>query len=337
MPTVWLGRGVSNNVALIEALKKISFSVVVSHISNEWAGSQYAKSFQEPDIKGIDYVNWTANIMKEEGFDYFIPGRCLGDFSHFPEELKDKLIMGCSPETSDELDNKALFYKKCKDAGFDFVADFQVFNDSVSFANAYGLLLKNNHERFCFKPSKAVFAQGFRILTNNNPLETIQYGSLHYLRISDFLKAFTDYPDYKMEDMILMPLFNGKEISVDGSFDGENYRMVARLKNGSSGQKIILDNDIYDSALKVAKLFNLKGIFNIQFMYHNEKAMLLEVNPRPAGGIATSLLSDVELITPEIFGIKNHKKSLIRLVPDKSKEIMSETVYYEKINKINYK
>lgn len=338
MPTVWLGRGVSNNIRLIESLKKISFSVVVSHVLEDWCGNQYAQSFKEPDINGIDYINWAAKVIKEKDIDFFIPGRCLGDFVHFPKELHHKLILGCSPETSFELDNKALFYKKCKNAGFDFVADFETFNDSESFSNAYGKLLKKgNKETFCFKPAKAVFAQGFRILTNDNPLETIQYGSLYRIRISDFLRAFSDYPDYKMEEMILMPLFNGKEISVDGSFDGEDYRMVARLKAGSSEQKIIIDKEIYDSSLKIAKLFKLKGIFNIQFMYHNNKPMILEVNPRPAGGIGTSLLSDVELITPEIFGIKNHKKSLISLTPDKSKEIISETVFYNKINKINYK
>lgn len=338
MLKIWLGRGVSNNIPLIDALKNLSFSVVVSHVLEDWNGNQYAKSFQEPDINGIDYVNWTAETVKANSIDFFIPGRCLGDFHHFPEDMRNKLIIGCSPETSYELDDKALFYKKCKEAGFDFVADFETFNDNDSFANAYGNLLRAGYrDKLCFKPSKAVFAQGFRILTNENPLETIQYGSLHHIRIADLLKAFCDYPKYKMEKMILMPLFNGKEVSVDGSWDGDNYRLVARLKTGSSEQKIITDKEIYKYSLEVAHLFKLKGIFNIQFMYHNNKPMILEVNPRPAGGIGTSLLSGVELISPEVFGIKKHKKSLIRLMPDKSREIISETIYHNKIKKINHK
>jgi len=337
MATVWLGRGVSNNIALIEALKGLSFSVVVSHVAEEWSGNQYAKSFQEPDIQGIDYVKWTVEMMEKEKFDYFIPGRCLGDFSHFPESLKHKLIMGCSPEICDELDDKALFYKKCQEAGFPFVADFEVFTDGESFSKAYGKLLSKKHEKFCFKPVKGVFAQGFRILTNNNPLDTIQNGSLYHIRLKDFLAAFNDYPDYKMEPTILMPAFNGKELSVDGSFDGENYRMVARIKNGTSGQTILTDKTIYDAALDVATLFKLKGIFNIQFMYYNDELMILEVNPRPAGGIATSLLSEVDLICPEIFGIHSTKVNKKNLVPDIERVIVSETKYYEKIAKINYK
>lgn len=336
MAVVWLGRGVSNNIALIEALKALSFSVVVSHIAEEWAGNQYAKSFQEPDLDGIDYVEWTADVMENEGFDYFIPGRCLGDFNHFPESLKQKLVMGCSPETCDDLDDKALFYKKCQEAGFPFVADFEVFTDKESFSNAHSKL-SLKHEKLCFKPVKGVFAQGFRILSENNPLDTIQNGSLYHLRLKDFLAAFDDYPDYEMQPTILMPAFNGKELSVDGSFDGADYRMVARIKNGASGQTILTDKKIYDAATDVAKLFKLKGIFNIQFMYYNDRLMILEVNPRPAGGIATSLFSDVDLICPGIFGIDSANRNKKNLVPQKERVIVSETKYYEKIAKINYK
>lgn len=337
MATVWLGRGVSNNIALIEAIKKLSLSVVVSHFVHEWSGNQYAQSFIEPDIDGDDYVKWTAEILENKNFDYFMPGRCLGNFSQFPKHLKNKLIIGCSPENINDLDDKGIFYQKCKDNGIDFVADFSLFNDINSFTDAYAMLKNKGHEKICFKPSKGVFAQGFRILTDENPLHTIQYGSLYHIRVKDFLNSFNDYPEYKMNDMILMPAFNGKEVSVDGSFDGEVYRMVARLKNGSTGQKIIIDKDIYDSALKIAKLFNLTGIFNIQFMYHNNKAMILEVNPRPAGGIATSLLSEVEIINKFLFGMKNHKKSLFHLIPEISKEIVSESKYFVKIPKVNYK
>lgn len=325
---IWLGRGISNNISLIQHLRSLEFTVFVSHILPEWSGKQYAISFQEPDLHGNDYIDWTYKTLKEENFDFFMPGRCLGDFQHFPAGLSNRLVLGCSPERINELDDKALFYKKCQSAGFDFVADFHVFNDRDSFLNSFNKL-STNHNRICFKPSKGIFGQGFRVITDSNPLEIIEKGSSLHIRKKDILQAFDDYPEYIMKDMVMMPMFNGREISVDGSFDGLNYRLVARLKNNSGGQLIILDEQVYENSLKVANLFGLKGIFNIQFMLHDGIPMLLEVNPRPAGGIGMSLFSDVQIINNGVFG-NNISGEDVLLKPKREDNIATEKIYYIK-------
>ncbi len=329
MSTVWLGRGVSNNVAFIDALQQQNCSVVVSHHLNQWAGQEYAASFNEPDCSGEEYVQWCAEMVKTYGFDYFMPGRCLGDFSQFPSSMTHQLIMGCAPETINDLDDKAIFYQKCQNAGFDFASDFALFNNLDTFRQACELLRSKGHDQLCFKPSKGVFGQGFRVLTDKNPLESIVRGSSLALRTIDFERWLGESIE-NMDHMILMPLFNGKEVSVDGSFDGSHYRMVARRKNGAgAGQSILTDSSIYERAEKVARLFGLRGVFNIQFMHHNEQPMILEVNPRAAGGIGISLLSDVNIVSPEIFTAGNGTFEGV-ITPTREQEIVCESRYYER-------
>lgn len=328
MATVWLGRGVSNNVAFIDALQKQNCSVILSHHVEQWAGQEYAASFQEPDCSGEEYVQWCAEMVKTYGFDYFMPGRCLGDFSKFPSSMTHQLIMGCAPETINDLDDKAIFYRKCQDAGFDFASDFALFNNLETFQKGCDVLRSKGHEKLCFKPSKGVFGQGFRILTDKNPLESIVRGSSLALRTVDFERWLSESSG-NMNEMILMPLFNGKEVSVDGSFDGTHYRMVAREKNGSAGQTIVTTASIYDRAEKVARLFGLRGVFNIQFMHHNEQAMILEVNPRAAGGIGISLLSDVEVVVADIFTAENGPVQGV-IIPTREQEVVCESRYYER-------
>lgn len=331
MPTVWLGRGVSNNIAFIDALQKQNCSVVVSHHLEQWAGQEYAASFNEPDCGGQEYVRWCAEMVKTYGFDYFMPGRCLGDFSQFPPAMSHQLVMGCAPETANDLDDKALFYQKCHDAGLDFVADFVTFTNLNSFQSGVELLHRKGHERLCFKPSKGVFGQGFRILTDKNPLESIVRGSSLALRTADF-ERWLGESQSEMDEMILMPLFNGKEVSVDGSFDGTHYRMVARRKNGpAAGQTILTEPSIYESAEKIARLFGLRGVFNIQFMHHNDRAMILEVNPRAAGGIGIGLLADVQIVVPEIFTAGEQSAQGV-LVPTQEQNIVCESRYFVKKN-----
>lgn len=329
MATVWLGRGVSNNVAFIDALQQQNCSVVVSHHLEQWAGQEYAASFQEPDCGGEEYVQWCADMVTTYGFDYFMPGRCLGDFSTFPSSMTHQLIMGCAPETINDLDDKAIFYQKCQEAGFDFASDFALFNNLETFQNGCNVLRAKGHDKLCFKPSKGVFGQGFRVLTDKNPLESIVRGSSLALRTVDFERWLSESA-VNMDEMILMPLFNGKEVSVDGSFDGTHYRMVARRKNGAgAGQTILTTTSIYGKAEQVARLFGLRGVFNIQFMHHNEQLMVLEVNPRAAGGIGISLLSDVDLVVPDIFTAeKGPAHGVIR--PSRQYEIVCESRYYEK-------
>jgi len=328
MTTVWLGRGVSNNVALIEALSQKGCSVVLSHNAERWAGQQHAPSFREPDCSGVEYVQWCADMVKTYGFDYFMPGRCLGDFATANEDLKRKLVMGCAPERSNDLDDKALFYQQCQDAQLTCAADFAVFSDLNSFQSGMKRLNKQGHERLCFKPRKGVFGQGFRALTNASPLDTIVYGSSLALRASDFERWLAEASS-PMADMILMPLFDGKEISVDGAFDGTHYRMVARVKNGTAGQRVVTTPEIYQIAENIARVFELRGIFNIQLMYHNNQPMVLEVNPRAAGGFGISCLADVDLFVAEVLSAP-HQPAQGVIVPQREMDIVSHTHYAER-------
>lgn len=185
MTTVWLGRGVSNNIALIDAVSQLGCEVVVSHVAEKWAGQEHAVSFSEPNVAGAAYVEWMARTLEEKSIDFVIPGRCLGDFEHFPRALRQKLVLGCAPHLSNTVDDKGLFYHTCQEAVFDFVADCEVFANKDSFERARTLLREKGHNQLCFKPTKGVFGAGFRVLSEGNPLRTLAT-SLHTISVSAY-------------------------------------------------------------------------------------------------------------------------------------------------------
>lgn len=302
MKKILLTRGVSNNMWLIESLIREGFSVILSHDLEDWKAKSLTKeTISEPrNLSNEDYLIWLNNIISfHEDIEYIIPGNHLSAFSEcytYPE-ISNRLILGSDPGTIYSLDNKSDFYLQCLNNKLPCSTVFETYNDYNSFLRAKNKLISLGYSDLCIKPSVGIFASGFHYFTNEDPLKRMTSGSDFALTYNEYEYALKN-SIFSLPEMIIMPKYNGKEISVDGTYNEilKTYAMCARMKIPGVGQKILVDSKIYDLSLEVVKLFKLKGIFNIQFMIHNDEYKILEVNARASGGIYYSEESGVDLI-----------------------------------------
>lgn len=311
MKKILLTRGVSNNIWLIEKLQSKGFEVVLSHSLEEWKGKSFVvETIQEPkNLKNREYLKWLESIIAFiDDISYIIPGSNLESFIYLDEfkKIKDKVILGSAIETIKILDNKSYFYSECLKNKLNCSIPFKTYNNYESFIIAKENMIKMGYHELCIKPSVGVFASGFHYFSNEDILKRFTQGSNFAVTYNEYENALKN-SDYVLPEMIIMPKYNGKEISVDGScniYNG-NIAMCARVKIPSVGQKIIIDDEIYKISRKIIDIFKLKGVFNIQFMIHDDKYKILEVNARPSGGIFYSEKGGVSLIENLFDNINN--------------------------------
>lgn len=320
MKKILLTRGVSNNIWLIKSLIKEGFSVILSHDLEDWKAKSLTKeTISEPrNLSDRDYLIWLNNIISfHNDIEYIIPGNHLSAFSQcytYPE-ISKRIILGSDAATIYSLDNKSDFYLQCLNNKLPCATVFETYRDYNSFLKAKNKLIGLGYQNLCIKPSVGIFASGFHYFSNEDPLKRMTSGSDFALTYKEYEHALQN-SNFVLPEMIIMPKYNGKEISVDGTYnqDLKTYAMCGRMKIPGVGQKILIDNEIYDLSLKIADIFKLKGIFNIQFMIHNDEYKILEVNARASGGIYYSEESGVDLIA-HLLGRKTKK------FPEKEKTI----------------
>ena len=88
----------------------------------------------------------------------------------------------------------------------------------------------------------------------------------------------------------------GPEYSVDClARDGRLVRATIRKKSRSVGgpEAIVEDAEILDWSARLAEIFHLGHIFNVQLIRSKDGPKLLEINPRMAGGLYFSCLAGV--------------------------------------------
>lgn len=129
------------------------------------------------------------------------------------------------------------------------------------------------------RPSYVIGGFGMEIIFNETDLKI-------YLD-----KAFK----YNNNSVLIDQYLKGKELEVDVLSDGETIYIPGIMEHLEqagvhSGDSIsiypavnITDDikiDIIDTTEKIAKVFNLIGVFNIQYIIYNDKLYIIEVNPR---------------------------------------------------------
>ena len=97
-------------------------------------------------------------------------------------------------------------------------------------------------------------------------------------------------------------MLTGLECSVDMFCEhGSVKQAVVRYKQHDDNQRLTLSDPARDLAVKVAVLFACDGLVNMQARYSAEGELsILEVNPRPSGGIGYTLHSGINLIATAV-------------------------------------
>lgn len=294
--SVWLGRGVSNNVWLIRALQAHGVRVIGSHWLPGWAGARYLdETFREPDLGGAAYRDWFERVLRDRpGIHLAMPGRQLGTFVGVSTDLVPRLLLGSVPARLASIDDKALAYAHARAQGLPCAPDVAVFDNVEDFDEGVRTLRTAGHGRLCCKPSVGIFGQGFRVLDEQRgAMDLLLHASPTTLPMATFRAALEQAG--RIAPMVLMPAFDGPEVSIDGAWDGKGYRLVAREKH-AAGQRVLTDAGLERLGHEVARAFDLRGLFNVQVMRHRGAWWLLEINPRASGGLAVVGTTTVDVV-----------------------------------------
>lgn len=206
-----------------------------------------------------------------------------------------RLMAGCTNITSlAHMHDKAVFTDICQQHGIAVVPATKV-STADEMQAAYDDWASRG--KVCAKPVHGVFAAGFwRLDPNCSPFESFansQNFKAHAQTFIDSYRQLENPPEY-----LVMPFLPGSECSVDMFCDnGTLVQAVARYKHAGDYQTLHLQDPAIELARKVAQLFECDGLVNMQARYADDGQLyILEVNPRPSGGIGNTLHSGLNMI-----------------------------------------
>ncbi|MGL5019442.1 MAG: phosphoribosyltransferase domain-containing protein [Luteolibacter sp.] len=262
-----------------------------------------------------EYVDWCLEFCERQRIDVFVPGRMREAISDRREEFLargTKLIVAGHGATLKLLEDKGRFLSQLPEGvnahQFHRVRTWEEFSAACEQLEKRGL-------RVCFKPGTATFGEGFYILDEAmTPLKRLLRSEAHRITKAELqavLAASETFPE-----LLVMEYLDGSEFSVDVLADaGTVIAMVCRRKpmngrvrlSGTShtlrveeGQSQVLasEPEIEEMVRRLARHFNLGGLFNVQFRSkaeRPEKPCLLEINGRMSGGLPYVALSGLNL------------------------------------------
>lgn len=325
MLTIWLDGWFSSAFNIIELIKnnpdKKPIKVIASHhkdmgykvLCDEF---YLREDFPEND-NDMNYKEWAIDFAKKHNVDIFFPRRYYStlakshkDFVYvYKDEIKEcKLVLpGIFDEynsgftslfedkmlTQTSLGDWSINLKKYQNPCWELndVKDIEDFRMTL-ISHMNFLKQRYSFKKFCIKPIKGTGAQGFRIL--DYPFDA--------WKIRDIIQR-------SGQKFMIMPYLEGNEISIDFLKIDNDVLMVPRIKNKKNRIQEIAFNEVTNELCKDIKESGIPDVLetvgNVQFMEHDGKYYLLEVNPRMSGGIYLDSLAGVNfpyLMVKKILG-----------------------------------
>lgn len=252
-----------------------------------------------------EYVDWCIEFCTRHRVDVFVPGRRRELISDRRAEFAargTRLIVAGSGDTLRLLEDKGRFLGQVPDGvavhRFHRVHNWEEFSAACDRLESEGL-------KVCFKPATGTFGLGFHILDKGmTPLKRLLRSEAHRItkeELQGVLEKSETFPE-----LLVMEYLDGSEFSVDAlATEGEVLAMVCRRKpingrvrlSGTSrtirveeglSQLLAREPEIEEMVRRLARHFQLGGLFNVQFRTRAElpeRPCLLEINGRMAGGL----------------------------------------------------
>jgi len=301
---IWFNKGFSSLYNVLSLIREgdvgQKMRLVCSHTNAEFVGFAAAdESFVEPVLQeDEDYLDWCLEFCGSQKIDLFNPARRAAlitkNASKF-SAIGTQIYSVCPAEFLSVIDNKARFYEYCEQYDFP-IPEYQAVTNAKQFDEAYSTL-RNRHPLVCFKPTISVFGLGFRLVCEKGfEISRLLNGEVYQIGLEHSRLIFSEQESFR--ELMVMQYLEGKERSVDCLADnGKLIRYVIRRKSGSAGGiQLIEDNtDIGAITERLVSLFQLNGLFNVQFRDSNGIPYLLEINPRMSGGLHFTAFSGLNL------------------------------------------
>lgn len=252
-----------------------------------------------------------------------------------------RLLTGaCDEHTLAMIDDKFAFTSECKKQGI-AVADGVLIDNFDTLCRAID---DYKNVQVCIKPTVGIFAEGFWILDNNalyhstsddntpaiDPFYHLYHTEPKRIATQSFLNAYQNSPLAHKTPMILMPYLAGVEHSIDVVCDqGEILGAVTRHKVGSV-QHIGYDESVMAVVEPLIAHFKCDGIVSVQTKADDKGVhKVLEINPRPSGGIGYTVHSGLDLTQlaflyfAGLMDKPNLKDSIAKITPCKVRPFMT--------------
>lgn len=250
---------------------------VLSTVCDEW--------YQEPVLKGSDYVAFCLDFCRAHRVDVFLPRREMLSVSRHKEEF-EKIgvkVMLDEYEIVNILNHKDQAYRELARRGVDTIPEYHIVTNASGFERAYEDL-KQRYREVCIKFVHDEGGKSFRLIDNNRKgyaaLLKKQNTRMTY---EDIYEALSEREEFS--PLMVMPNLSGEEVSVDALMTKQGLIMLPRIKDATRVERLCFDEDILEKTRQVYDAIRLEWPCNIQFKYLDGVPYFLEVNTRMSGGV----------------------------------------------------
>ncbi|MBB5369409.1 MULTISPECIES: ATP-grasp domain-containing protein [unclassified Janthinobacterium] len=239
-------------------------------------------------LTGVAYVEWCLDFCRTREITIFWPGKEAGRIASASARFAAigvRLLSVASEEVLALMHDKARFCDGL-DLPMARPADYRAVNTIAEYDAAYAEL-RPLHRTLCIKPSESVYGLGFAVLDEvRSSAQLLLAGAAYQINAQELRSGLAQMQTFKT--LLLMEYLDGHEYSADCVAD--QGRLVCaiprkKLHAAGSGQLIELRKDLLAACTKLARDYQLNGVFNIQFREGANGLALLEINPRMSGGI----------------------------------------------------
>ncbi len=300
------GGGAPGAAGILHCLKQnSSFNITVAD-ANPNAIGKYLNEDSEtvPFADDPDFVDTILSLCRKKNIHAVLPLVTkelfpLAQRSNEFEMTGAKLLI--SPASSLEIaNNKSKLYEFLQWRGI-AVPSFKIAETLQQFKEAVKDL-DYPSKQVCFKPSVSNGSRGFRIITNQiNELDLLfnHKPNSTYIRLEEAVRILSTgaFPE-----LLISEYLPGEEYSVDClANNGESILIIPRLRkkmiNGISVEgEFIKEESIIVYCTQIIKELQLHGNIGIQVKKSaTDQFLILEINPRVQGTIASALGAGINL------------------------------------------
>ncbi|MCC8535567.1 ATP-grasp domain-containing protein [Xanthomonas axonopodis pv. poinsettiicola] len=292
---VWFNRHYATIARIIDHLRgeaePLPIWTCVSHRQENFRGFARADhALLEPaGLSPEAYLQWCYQVVQQLQITHLVPGYEQSLLTSHRAEfaaLGCQIVHAAPADILPNLHHKQWVYAAV--AGLVPLPDYRYVTTLQQAVEAIAQLGVDG--AVCVKPTVSVYGKGFyRLVEGIEP-------STYACSAQEWIGRMERLPEF--EPHLVMRYLPGVEYSVDiAARDGDVLACVVRQKDPNSKvQQLSMRADLVGYATAMVKRFGANGLINVQFKDDIDGApMLLEINPRAAGGIGMSCMSGINL------------------------------------------
>ena len=281
--------------------------------------------YKVPRGNHSEYVEKLLEISLKEKVEFILPGsdeeaisisRKIALFNNVGIEA-----IVSSIDILELISNKMETYKLLSNHGIK-APEYEVIN------SVEGLKIALNKYRYpkntvISKPSNGRGGRGLYVFEgSDNPPSWLGSGKRE-IRISKDCFSDDMLKNVVQGECLVMPMLTTPAYDVDVmAIKGDVKAIVVRKRINPTGipfqgNKIMHNKAIEKYCIEIAKILNLDGLHDIDLMTDDEgNACIIEVNPRPSGSMAASLIAGVPIIDIAILSLLKQKIPSVNIKDD---------------------